>query len=715
MFTFAIGLLIEGFTRGVLGENSADEPAAGGSAAPAAVLQAGPVLNATSGRPRSYSMPARTVALTFDDGPDPTWTPKVLAVLERYRVPATFFLIGAHVASWPGLVRAELHAGDEVGSHTYTHLNLGTSSSWRENLELTLTQNALAGAADVHTRLLRMPYSSQPDALTALDWQAARRAGENGYLVILTNLDTRDWARPGVRRIVAAAMPRGHQGAVIMFHDGGGNRAQTVAALGQVITRLRARGYRFVTVTGGLGLPAGDVPATSRQRLEGEVLVYTQQAADHTVGLLAVLLVAASMLTVGRVVLLVGFARVHKRREIQARAAQAASPARRPAGPVPRAQPPAAWPGFVPGVSVIVPAYNEAAGIASTVRSLIACRYPGPVEVIVVDDGSSDGTGGIVRRLGLPGVRVISQPNAGKPAALNCGIGAASHDLLVLVDGDTVFQPDTIWRLVQPMRAADVGAVSGNTKVGNRGGILGRWQHLEYVMGFNLDRRLFDILGTIPTVPGAIGAFRRAALAAVGGLSSQTLAEDTDLTMALCRSPWRVVYQPDAIAWTEAPGTLRALWRQRYRWCYGTMQAMWKHKRAILDRGPSGRFGRRCLTYLALFHVLLPLMAPVVDVFSLYGLMFLNPVEVTLFWLGFVTLQTISGGYALRLDRERLTTLWVLPLQQLVYRQLLYLVTIQSVITAVLGTRHHWQRIHREGVFEATASQPAGSAGARLR
>ena len=314
---------------------------------------------------------------------------------------------------------------------------------------------------------------------------------------------------------------------------------------------------------------------------------------------------------------------------------------------------------------MIVPAYNEAVGIASTVRSLTACRYPGPVEVIVVDDGSSDGTGGIVRRLGLPGVRVISQPNAGKSAALNRGIGAAGHDILVLVDGDTVFQPDTIWRLVQPMRMADVGAVSGNTKVGNRGGILGRWQHLEYVMGFNLDRRLFDILGTIPTVPGAIGAFRRAALAAVGGLSSQTLAEDTDLTMALCRSPWRVVYQPAAIAWTEAPGTLRALWRQRYRWCYGTMQAMWKHKRAILDRGPSGRFGRRCLTYLALFHVLLPLMAPVVDVFSLYGLMFLNPVEVTLFWLGFVTLQTIAGGYALRLDRERLTTLWVLPPQQL--------------------------------------------------
>jgi cellulose synthase/poly-beta-1,6-N-acetylglucosamine synthase-like glycosyltransferase len=355
----------------------------------------------------------------------------------------------------------------------------------------------------------------------------------------------------------------------------------------------------------------------------------------------------------------------------------------------------------------VVPAYNEAAGIAATMRSMIASSYPGPIEVVVVDDGSTDGTADIVRRFGLPGVTLIRQPNAGKPAALNRGIAEARHDILVLVDGDTVFQPGTIERLVSPMRARDVGAVSGNTKVGNRNGILGRWQHIEYVMGFNLDRRMFDVLGTIPTVPGAIGAFRRAALAAVGGLSAETLAEDTDLTMALCRSPWRVVYEPGAVAWTEAPASLRQLWRQRYRWCYGTMQAMWKHKRALVETGPSGRFGRRCLTYLALYHVLLPLIAPVVDVFSVYGLVFLNPVKVTLFWLSFVLLQALAGGYALWLDRERLRSLWVLPLQQLVYRQLLYLVTIQSVITALVGTRQRWQVIERAGVFAASSAQPA--------
>jgi cellulose synthase/poly-beta-1,6-N-acetylglucosamine synthase-like glycosyltransferase/peptidoglycan/xylan/chitin deacetylase (PgdA/CDA1 family) len=682
MLVFTIGLLIEGYTRGVLGENSADEPAPGShpAAAPAAVTGGDPVIRVAGSYARSYAMPARTVALTFDDGPDPTWTPKVLAVLRHYRVPGTFFLVGAHVASYPGLVKEELRGGDEVGSHTYTHTNLATAG-WREDFELTLTQNALSGAAGIRTRLLRMPYSSEPDALTAADWRAGARAGRNGYLVVFTDLDTKDWARPGVAHIVAAAMPPGRRGVIIMFHDGGGDRAQTVAALPAIITQLRARGYRFTTVTGGLHLAAGDVPATTGQRFAGTALVFTQQAADRAVAALAIALVAASVLTVIRLALLAGFAMAHRRRV--------------------RRSPPSVrhGPSYLPNVSVVIPAYNEAAGIAATIRSVVTSRYRGRIEVIVVDDGSSDGTAAIARDLRIPNVRVISQPNSGKAGALDRGIAETRSDILVLVDGDTIFQADTLGRLIAPLAAADVGAVSGNTKVGNRRGFLGGWQHLEYVMGFNLDRRLFDMLGTIPTVPGAIGAFRRAALGTAGGVSADTLAEDTDLTMTLCRSPWRVVYAPKAIAWTEAPSGLRQLWQQRYRWSYGTMQAMWKHRRAVIEHGPSGRFGRYCLTYLALFHVLLPLIAPVVDVFSIYGLVFLNPVRVAVFWLTFVLLQALAGGYALWLDGERLRSLWILPLQQVVYRQLMYLVTIQSVITALTGTRQRWQVISRAGVF----------------
>jgi cellulose synthase/poly-beta-1,6-N-acetylglucosamine synthase-like glycosyltransferase len=330
---------------------------------------------------------------------------------------------------------------------------------------------------------------------------------------------------------------------------------------------------------------------------------------------------------------------------------------------------------------------------------MVSSEYRGLIEVIVVDDGSSDDTAAIAYGLGMPNVFVIRQRNTGKPGALMRGIAAARSNILVLVDGDTVFQADSLARLVAPLRDRRVGAVSGNAKVGNRRGLLPRLQHLEYIMGFNLDRRLFDLLGTIPTVPGAIGAFRREALIAVGGLSSDTLAEDTDLTMALCRTRWRVIYEPFAIAWTEVPSSLRQLWKQRYRWSYGTMQAMWKHRRALIERGKSGKFGRYCLTYLALFHILLPLTAPVVDVFSIYGFMFLNPVDVALFWLSFIVIQGLAGAYALRLDGEQLRGLWVLPLQQVVYRQLMYLVTIQSLFAALLGTRQRWQVIRRTGTF----------------
>ncbi|MFB4299797.1 bifunctional polysaccharide deacetylase/glycosyltransferase family 2 protein [Actinomadura sp. NTSP31] len=685
-------LLLDGYAHGAVGEAPRADPARP-VPAPRAVTSGGPVINMAGGTPHALRMPAKTIALTFDDGPDPVWTPRILEVLRRRGAHATFFAVGAHVAANPGLTRRVLREGNEIGSHTYTHVDLATAPAWRARLELDLTQRALAGAAGVHTRLMRMPYSSVPDGLTAPEWRAARRAGEDGYVVVLTDRDTEDWTRPGTGKIVRAALAAGRrdEGAVVMLHDAGGDRAQTVAAVERIIDRLQPRGYRFTTLSQAVGMPAADIAVPGREKAVGWTLVAAQRTASALTGWLGALFGAAGALYVLRLVLLVVFAHVHVRR------------VRRPS----RRQPP----GLFPDVSVIVPAYNEEAGIAATVRSLVDTDYPGGFEVIVVDDGSSDRTSAIVESLALPGVRLLSKPNGGKPSALNAGAAMARGEILVLVDGDTVFQRDTLRHLVAPFADPRVGAVSGNTKVANRGGLLGRWQHIEYVIGFNLDRRMFDVLRCMPTVPGAIGAFRRSVLARVGGVPADTLAEDTDLTMAICRSGHRVVYEEKALAWTEAPSSLRQLWRQRYRWCYGTMQAMWRHRRSLVERGASGRFGRRCLTYLAVFQVLLPLFAPAVDLFALFGIVFLNPLEPVLLWAGFVAAQVAAGAYALWLDGERVRPLWTLPLQQFAYRQLMYLVVVQSVVTALLGARLGWHTIRRTGTFSdaPAAPQPTSS------
>lgn len=345
-------------------------------------------------------------------------------------------------------------------------------------------------------------------------------------------------------------------------------------------------------------------------------------------------------------------------------------------------------------VTVIVPAYNEEVGIAATIESIVSSDAS--VHVIVVDDGSTDRTAEVVRALSLPGVSLIQQGNAGKAAALNTGLHATETKFVVMLDGDTVLEPTTITELTRPFAEPTVGAVSGNVKVGNRGGLLGRWQHVEYVVGFNLDRRLYDVLCCMPTVPGAVGAFRTAAVRQVGGVPLDTLAEDTDLTMALQRAGWSVKYQSNARAWTEVPQSLRQLFRQRHRWSYGVMQAMWKHRAAVAEGGLGGRLGRRGLLDLTVFQVLLPTLAPGIDLFVLLKV-FDNPMFGLRTWIGFVAIQLVPAALAFRLDRERVGALWSLSLQIVVYRQLMYMVVIRSVIAALAGTRLRWHKIPRLG------------------
>jgi len=678
LLAFVVLLGVQGLSTRTTGRSATPFPGAAGPLA-----SSGPVLTWDGRRLVSRDIPVgKAIALSFDDGPDPRWTPRIAATLRRLGVTATFFVVGSEVVRHPDVVRQLHRQGFELGNHTFTHADLSALPGWERRLQIGLTENALAGTVGLRARLVRPPYSSVPAAVTRRQADALGQLARDGYDVTLADFDGEDWRRPGVDAIVSASTPQGSTGGIVLLHDGGGDRSQTVDALERLVPELRARGFRFVTVSELAGLPRNQVelPEGRWGRARGRLLIGTLAVARWTTAGLGFLLVGMALLFVARVFLLFGFAQRHVR--------------------LVRGRPPEEE--LAPAVSIVVPAFNEAVGIERAVRSLAASEYPA-FEIVVVDDGSSDGTGELVDRLELPGVSVVRQPNAGKPAALNRGIEESRHEIVVMVDADTVFEPTTLRNLVQPFRSSGVGAVSGNTKVGNRHGLLGRWQHIEYVMGFNLDRRLFDVLRCMPTVPGAVGAFRRRALTDVGGVSGATLAEDTDLTLSIGRAGWRVVYAEEARAWTEAPATLRLLWRQRYRWCYGTLQAVWKH-RAALWRPGEQRIGRRGLPYLVLFQIALPLLAPLIDLFSVYGLLFLNPLGVAGFWAVFTSLQLLLGWYAFRLDREPPWVLWAMPLQQFVYRQLMYLVVVESVLTALRGTRLHWRPITRSGEIEVKPS-----------
>ncbi|MFJ3496531.1 bifunctional polysaccharide deacetylase/glycosyltransferase family 2 protein [Streptomyces sp. NPDC086091] len=648
---------------------------------PEKILDGGPVVDTRGGQVTSMDVPDGRIVLTFDDGPDPRWTPRVLDVLKKYDAHAVFFITGTMASRYPDLVERMVREGHEIGLHTFNHPDLSYQSKKRIDWELTQNQLALTGAAGIRTSLFRPPYSSTASALDNNTWPVTRYIGSRGYLTVLTGVDSEDWRRPGAAQIVRNATPAGGEGAIVLMHDSGGDRGQTLRALDTYLPQLKAKGYAFENLTRALDAPSAHTAVTGPDLWKGKAWTALVTAADELTGVLVVGLAVIGFLVFARFGLMLLLSAIHTRRT------------RRRGfrwGPdAPVTEP----------VSVLVPAYNEAKCIENTVRSLV--RSDHPVEVLVIDDGSADGTARIVEDLDLPGVRVVRQLNAGKPAALNRGIANARHDLIVMMDGDTVFEPSTVRELVQPFADPQVGAVAGNAKVGNKDTLIGAWQHIEYVMGFNLDRRMYDVLRCMPTIPGAVGAFRRTALDRVGGMSDDTLAEDTDITMAMHRDGWKVVYAEKARAWTEAPESVQQLWSQRYRWCYGTMQAIWKHRRTLVERGPSGRFGRVGLPLVSLFMVVAPLLAPLIDLFLVYGLLFGPTGKTIAAWFGVLAVQAACAAYAFALDRERLTPLISLPLQQLLYRQLMYIVLLQSWITALTGGRLRWQKLRRKGQVAA--------------
>ena len=649
------------------------------------LLGSGPLVDVSGRDATGIPLPPRTIALTFDDGPDPDWTPRIARALERHGAVGTFYVIGQEALRAPGLVADLAEAGHEIGNHSYTHPLMGTLTGDQVSRQIDLTQRVVAGITDTAPTSFRPPYSGSGDFLPPDELAAARLAADRGMILALSSQAVKDFdSRYDVDDLLAQALPSLGTSSVVTLHDGGGDRSRTVELIDRMVPMLQAQGYRFVTVSEMADTAVG-VPLSDHEKLFGNTLVTGNSLLQRAESFVLAASLVVLALTLLRTVVLMWLA--HRSEVKRRRAAQQTRPRR-----VRRA------------VSVIVPAYNEEDVIEATVRSILASRHR-RVEVIVVDDGSTDRTAELLDTPEFAKVRVIRQENRGKARALDTGVRAARHSVVVLVDGDTILEPTTLTEMIRPFSDPQVGAVAGNAKVGNRSGLLGSLQHVEYCVASAVERRATAHLGVMLCVPGAAGAFRRSAVLDVGGVDGSTLAEDTDLTLAVMRAGWKVEFAPDARAWTEAPSTLRGLYRQRLRWNYGILQSIYKHRGSLMESGQAGRAGRLLIPYVLTMGFFASLLAPAVDLMIVAQLLtgHLDPITLGM-WLTITLSTTAMGWYALRLDHERSMWALLLPLQQVIYRQLLYATVLRAAVAALSGARLHWNKLPRTADVEVDLS-----------
>lgn len=654
------------------------------------------------------------IALTFDDGPDPRWTPKILDILKAENVKAAFFVVGENGQANPDLIRRIAAEGHELGNHSFTHPNLGDVPMQVTDVELNATQRLIESLTGRSTRLFRAPYNGDAEPRTADQIDPAVEAQKLGYIIVGLHLDPDDWllrnkdgsphtADQMVEELLeqAAIKTPEERGEIVLLHDSGGDRSATVEALPKLIHALRDKGYEFTTVADLANMtPDEAMPAVPQdQSFYATADAFVFYGISVFGWLMRWLFLIGIILGLGRMVFIGVLAFTQYIRSRWRESHHFGEE-------------------YQPVVTVVVPAYNEAKVIDRTLNALLESDYQN-YEIIVVDDGSSDSTYEIAKELfGTHAkINIFRKDNGGKAEALNFGWRKAKGDVIVALDADTLFTPHTLSALVHRFADPTIGAIAGNAKVGNRINVVTKWQALEYVTSQNFDRRAFSSLNCITVVPGSVGAWRRSVLEETGGFSTDTLAEDQDLTIQVRKLGYRIGYEEAAVALTEAPDSLRTLARQRFRWSYGTLQCMWKHKNALLNP-KYGTLGFIAMPNVWIFQVLFPLISPIMDLMFVWTLAITawnslshqqefarsssNLNEVLFYYALFLAVDWFGAFAAFLMEkREQKSLLVWLLIQRFGYRQVMYWVMVKSVWTAIKGAVVGWGKLERKATVEA--------------
>ena len=352
-------------------------------------------------------------------------------------------------------------------------------------------------------------------------------------------------------------------------------------------------------------------------------------------------------------------------------------------------------PPIYPSLTVIVPAYNEEKVIARTIEALLEADYPNK-EIIVVDDGSTDRTLEIASWYRKFGVKVYHKENGGKHSALNYGLKFARGEIIVTVDADSIVGRDALKEIVKRFRDPRVAAVCGNIKVLNRVNWLTKCQALEYVTSINIFRRAFDVFGAVTVVPGALGAFRKSILEAGGLYDRDTVTEDFDVTVKTLKTGSIVQASSYAVAFTEAPQTLRDLYRQRMRWYRGNFQTILKHRDAFINP----RFGflqRLGFPFILVSMAFVPFAGIAVWVSAIIAVVSGAYAYVATMALLFMTLQTLLSLLAIEIDGEDLRLLAYAPFFVIGYKHLIDAFIIKALFDILLKRKVGWTRAERVG------------------
>jgi len=637
--------------------------------------------------------PGHKIILTFDDGPSADYTPQILSILEKANVTATFFVIGLNVERNIPLLKRIYNDGYEIGNHTFTHHNIALMSPQRAELEMKSTRLLIESITGHSTILFRAPYNADSEPQTYEELEPIARSKKDNYISVGESIDPNDWeigvsADSIVARTIRLA--EATNASIILLHDAGGDtREQTVLALPRIIDYFKKRGCVFTSIADLMGKTRAEVMPLLPPSKDGwmrRLNFFFAEAAYWGGQILFALFIVGIFLSVGRMVLMAILAGINKKKEEK----QVFIPI---------------WPANkMPLVSIIVPAYNEEINAVRTVNSLLMQDYPN-MQVVFVDDGSKDSTYATVSEVfkNIPNVKVYTKPNGGKASALNVGIAQADSEFVVCIDADTQLKTDAVTQLMQKFTSDDVAAVAGNVKVGNEINMITKWQSIEYITSQNFDRRAFALLDCITVVPGAIGAFRKSAVIEAGGLTTDTLAEDCDLTMRLHRIGYKVRNCNDALSYTEAPETMKQFMKQRFRWSFGVIQCFWKHRDAVFNPKYKN-FGMVAMPNILIFQMILPFLAPLADlilVLSLvaygFGLIPASILHIVIYYIIFTLVDVAGAALAFAFEKEDYKKLiWMIP-QRLVYRQLMYYIIIKSFSKAIKGELQGWGALKRTG------------------